>query len=93
MTAHEAAYSVLERYRLTLMTMGIEPINHADEEPLSLEHIAWMIDTTLSVEAEKWPIDKLSRWLGFIQAVLVMRGVTTVKRERDLTRPLFTQAT
>jgi hypothetical protein len=35
------------------------------------------------------PLCKLNRWLGYIQAVLIERGVTTVKAERDWTRPLF----
>lgn len=38
------------------------------------------------------PIDKLSRWLGYIQGVLIERGLTTVQRERDFSRPLFHKA-
>ena len=47
------------------------------------------------VGIEEWdslPIDKLSRWLGYVQAVLVANGLTTVDRERDATRPLFREA-
>lgn len=35
------------------------------------------------------PLVKLSRWLGYVQGVLIERGVTTVDLERDWTRPLF----
>lgn len=35
------------------------------------------------------PLLKLSRWLGYIQGVLIERGYTTVDAERDWTRPLF----
>lgn len=35
------------------------------------------------------PLMKLSRWLGYVQGVLITRGVTTVTIERDATRPLF----
>jgi hypothetical protein len=35
------------------------------------------------------PLCKLNRWLGYIQGVLIERGVTTVQKERDWTRPLF----
>ena len=35
------------------------------------------------------PIPKLCRWLGFIQGVLIERGITTVEAERNWTRPLF----
>jgi hypothetical protein len=35
------------------------------------------------------PIVKLSRWLGYVQGVLIERGKTTVTAERDTTRSLF----
>lgn len=35
------------------------------------------------------PVPKLCRWLGYIQGVLIERGLTTVTIERDWTRPLF----
>lgn len=35
------------------------------------------------------PIEKANRWLGYIQGVLISRGITTVEEERDWTRPLF----
>jgi hypothetical protein len=35
------------------------------------------------------PLTKLNRWLGYVQGVLIVRGATTVKAERDWTRPLF----
>lgn len=38
---------------------------------------------------DKLPLMKLSRWLGYIQGVLIERGVTSVEKERDWTRPLF----
>ena len=38
---------------------------------------------------DTYPIDKLSRWLGYIQAVLVQRKLVTVESERNFSRPLF----
>lgn len=35
------------------------------------------------------PERKLCRWLGYIQGVLIERGLTTVEAERDWTRPYF----
>jgi hypothetical protein len=35
------------------------------------------------------PLVKLSRWLGYVQGVLIERGFTTVQEERDWTRGLF----
>lgn len=41
---------------------------------------------------EALPIDKLSRWLGYCQAYAVFHNLTTVKAERDATRPWFHEA-
>lgn len=41
---------------------------------------------------ETLPIDKLSRWLGYVQGVAIERGLSTVKNERDFSRPLFHKA-
>ncbi|WP_127275177.1 hypothetical protein [Mesorhizobium sp. M8A.F.Ca.ET.021.01.1.1] len=35
------------------------------------------------------PICKANRWLGYIQGVLIERGLLTVQEERDATRPYF----
>lgn len=35
------------------------------------------------------PLYKLNRWLGYVQCALIERHVTTVRIERDWTRPLF----
>jgi len=43
-------------------------------------------------EYNNLPIDKLSRWLGYIQGVLIERKLTTVQIERDFSRPLFHKA-
>lgn len=38
------------------------------------------------------PIDKLSRWLGFIQGYVIFNNLTTVNIEREYSRPLFHKA-
>lgn len=38
---------------------------------------------------DEYPLTKLCRWLGYIQGKLIEKGITTVERERDWTRPLF----
>lgn len=35
------------------------------------------------------PLNKLNRWLGYIQGCLIAWDITTVEAERDWTRPLF----
>ena len=39
-----------------------------------------------------YPIDKLSRWLGFIQGILIERKATTIDAERDFSREYFHEA-
>ena len=58
---------------------------------LSFPHLRWMCDTAMSNVAI-WPVDKTSRWVGYIQGVMVVRGVLDVAEERDRTRPLFHKA-
>ncbi len=38
-----------------------------------------------------WPDLKVGKWLGFIEGVLISKGITTVDKERDITRPIFHQ--
>jgi hypothetical protein len=54
-------------------------------------HLLWMCQTALD-HASSWPTDKLSRWLGFVQGILIVYGITDVKAERDFSRPLFHDA-
>jgi hypothetical protein len=37
----------------------------------------------------QFPKGKANRWLGFIQGIMIERGLLTVKEERDFTRPFF----
>lgn len=54
----------------------------------SREHVM-----TLCLEGKinvvEYPTDKMHRWLGFVQGVLIAQQFTTVDAERDFTRPLF----
>lgn len=34
-------------------------------------------------------VDKMSRWVGFIQGILYNNGITTIEAERDFCRPLY----
>lgn len=42
----------------------------------------------LSAE-KKLPIDKGNRWIGYIQGILIAKGITTIQAERDYTRSMF----
>jgi hypothetical protein len=50
-------------------------------------HLRWMID---EIRTNKdMPLDKIARWVGFIQGVMVMREMITVDGERNRTRGIF----
>lgn len=57
----------------------------------SWEHLIWMLGECL-LQIRTMPIDKMSRWVGFVQGVMVMNGVLDVDEERACTRPIFHKA-
>lgn len=54
----------------------------------AVAHTCVLCETAL-LNIHAWPEDKLNRWLGFVQCLVVHEGRTTVQAERDFTRPLF----
>jgi hypothetical protein len=54
-------------------------------------HCAAMYDLAAAgiAGANTLPIDKLNRWLGFIQAFAAMSGATTIFIEREMSRHIF----
>jgi len=79
-------FSLFSRYEKMIEQSANLITPSADE--LSLENCLWMAKRA-KLHIDVWPIDKLNRWVGFIQACVVMHGMTTVGIERDITRPLF----
>ena len=55
------------------------------------DHLVWMCNEAIN-NINEWPIDKLNRWLGFVQGVMTMQELVSVGVERDFSRPLFHQA-
>lgn len=55
------------------------------------KHLKWMCKT-IQEEGHDWPIDKTSRWLGFIQGILCSKQVLSVENERNETRHKFHEA-
>jgi predicted XRE-type DNA-binding protein len=79
-------YSVLmecnARYRTMMEESKIE--NILDSDLYRFNELFFV-----GIAADKLPIPKLCRWLGFIQAGVIQLGLTTVEQERDWSRPLF----
>lgn len=64
--------------------------DEAEQKEVSAENLSWMARHILS--NRELPSDKISRWLGFIQGVLAVRGRLSVSAERDATRGIFHRA-
>lgn len=60
-----------------------------DHQRLSAENLKWMCETAIN---EHMPLDKMNRWLGFVQGCLAMRGIIDVDHERNYSRNLYHSA-
>lgn len=60
----------------------------SDDAYEDIKHINLML-TAIIVNADTWPMDKSSRWLGFAQAKLVQHNIITLDGERKDTREIF----
>lgn len=88
----QGAIRAFTRYENMLLEMGVNPVNHVeknDGDPTNLEHLLWMCQVckkNVRDDGKGFTIDKYSRWLGYIQGVLICKGLTTVDEERNQTR-------
>lgn len=76
---------MLKNYPPKEYTKNFEAIGNREK----LAHCHWMVDRMLSSETSHYSLDKRSRWLGFIQGVVIMCNLTTIEKERNITRPWF----
>jgi hypothetical protein len=96
-TLVEGNILAFNRYKTILEDRKVKAKDQSgDENPLTLSHALWMCNYSLDYfkkNPNTYPLDKFSRWLGFVQAILVLHKVTTVEDERNITRPWFTKGT
>jgi len=92
----EATKAAFERYKAMFLTKNVKAINYAHlasneiRPAMWLSHAHWMTDECLSkMKRHEFSVDKLSRWLGFIQAVIIINGYSSIEAERNITRPWF----
>jgi hypothetical protein len=78
MTIIEATRQLAERY---VKMLGMNNDQHLRNMCLTI------ID-----KVDGWPIDKSSRWMGYIQKGVIDLKLTSMERERNFSRPLFHQA-
>lgn len=69
--------------------LNAQAVAHADVT--SIDHLRWMANHSLSHLLE-WPVDKISRWIGYIQGVMTASNIMDPIEERDRTRPFFHEA-
>lgn len=87
---HEATVDVLQGLLPAIAALEVSPLDKKGQKEVWAENLSWMAK---EIPAHpEWPIDKASRWLGFIQGVLAALGFMSVKKERDRTRPIFHRA-
>lgn len=86
---HQTLFSHYGEVISSAMENGIEDPFFGNPR-LSLENLLWMCKTG-EENCANMPEDKASRWLGFVQGCLAMRGLINVDAERSRTRPLFHQ--
>ncbi|WP_176089124.1 AAA family ATPase [Achromobacter anxifer] len=82
----DANMALLMRYDALLASHGATPT--PSEVGTDDNHLRWMCETAIA-NIHGWPVDKVSRWLGFIQGVLTVSGRLTTASEREFSRPLF----
>lgn len=57
-------------------------------EELDVDNLRWMSERIIA-KSQVMPDDKVGRWIGWIQAGCVLRGLTTSRAEREFSRALF----
>jgi hypothetical protein len=86
MTTIKSKIEIYKRYDSILEK--IESRVECETDPgTSFAHLRWMLSELMK---ETMPQGKSNRWLGFIQGMMIAKGLATVAEERDFTRPFFT---
>lgn len=85
----------IQQVNVNLATRYLEIVatirpNTNPADPTSIQHIEAMCRHL--IDHPDMLLDKQSRWLGYIQGVLAVRGHLNVMEERDLTRPMYHEA-
>lgn len=87
--ARALATEVAQSCYTKLQKFAILP-NLLENRPVALSHLAWMCEEIIA-NADKWPVTKLHRWLGFIQGCFVVYGISSIEEEKDLVRTIAEQ--
>jgi hypothetical protein len=84
--AHKALF---KGYLLVLDGLVREGATSPSPDPLgTYANLQWMCETAIQ-NIDGFPVDKLGRWLGFVQGVLSTAGLIDATEDRDFSRPIF----
>ena len=78
----EAMDKLLRRYDAELERYTPERVEDLADGVNSLGHLRWMIRELLE-NAEPWPTEKVTLWLGFIQGAMWTSGVRGIQKMRQ----------
>lgn len=82
--------SIFQFYRRWMHERMLVPLNYLpgpnSSEPWDFMHLAYMCDEATTGLIPDGKIDKASRWLGFIQGVLVTRKLFTFEEVKSHSR-------
>lgn len=81
----EILLKMFRRYKIMLQVAGYKPENRQDTSPQHALALCMVAQDNVYVLS----IDKLNRWLGFVQACCIMQRLTTVEAERGISRQFF----
>ena len=82
---------LLEKYKKDCISLlppnSVLSIEQKPGDETNPIHLIWMLQQIK--DNTEMSQTKRHRWLGYIQGVLVMKGVFSVEEEREYTRPIF----
>jgi hypothetical protein len=82
----KAALALFTRYRDLIVERQAEMA--VDVTDCAPEHLIKLCNEVIE-NHQRYPFDKLCRWMGFVQGVLAAQGIIQVETEREFSRPLL----
>lgn len=87
---HAATVEVVTGLLPAIEALRNSTLDRKGQREVWADNLRWMVGEI--VAHPEWPIDKPSRWTGFIQGVLAVLGFMSVAGERNRTRSFFHRA-
>lgn len=74
--------NICEKYDNILIELGVDQALRETDVPGSLKHIRWML-TEIPKQISLGKSEKANRWLGFIQGVLWIKDIASIRELKD----------